>query len=308
MNEDGQRYELTKRDYAKNNALLWGARLAPAWVSLPLPIVFLVLYFLFGTTTSAAALYIFLSLLSLGVGFAVGILVMILLFIYRNSWLKTMRERLAVDGIKTHEVEWFKNELTSAERQALKEIEGSNRLLAEAYRETLASRLTATRILKSTKQELLLVQRRQNKLKYLKTGNAETLAKELEGDRERMEKVRREADELMAEAQTRLEQIEAAARRGTSLAGNEAALELLTARTSELPLALEAAKIEDEIRREIDSQPSLVGASLPSSVASQTTFPRKMCPVCKQIYSDDSLSFCLGDGAQLVPYKEEQPK
>ena len=78
-----------------------------------------------------------------------------------------MRERIAIDGIKTEEVEWFKHELKSAEKKSLKELEGQNRLLADAFRETLASRLTATRIVKTTKKELQLVQKRQSKLKYL---------------------------------------------------------------------------------------------------------------------------------------------
>jgi hypothetical protein len=249
-----QNYELTRRDYWKDSLLRRGAYLSPVVLALPLPIIFFVLYLLFGTTTSAAALYIFLALISLGAGFALGILMMILLLVYRNSWLKSLRERLAIDGIKTAEVEWFKNELTTAERKSLKELDRSNRLLADAYRETLASRLTATRILKSTRNEILLVERRQNKLKYLKSENTKPLQEELQGDKSRLEKIRKEAEELRIEAETRLQMIEAAARRGTNLAGNQQALERLSARSAELPLALEAAKMEDEIRRELDKE------------------------------------------------------
>jgi hypothetical protein len=144
--------------------------------------------------------------------------------------------------------------LTSAERQSLKELESSNRMLAEAYRETLASRLTGSRILKSTKQELQLVSRRQNKLKYLKNENSKSLHDELNADKERLEKVRKEADELLTESKTRLEMIEAAARRGSNLIGNEQALERLLARTEELPLALQAARIEEEVRREMENE------------------------------------------------------
>src|SRR5205085_525276 len=97
-------------------------------------------------------------------------------------------------------------------------------------RETLASRLTAARILKSTKQELQLVSRRQNKLKYLKTENSKSLQAELNADKERLEKVRKEADDVLVESKTRLEMIEAAAHRGSSLIGNEQALERLLAR------------------------------------------------------------------------------
>lgn len=248
-----ERYELTKRDYLKNRSLVWSASLSPVALALPPFALFLIL-FLFSGSTSSAALYFFLALVGLGVGFAIGILLMIALFVYRNHWLKHLRERLAVDGIKTSEVDWFKNELTTAERQSLKELEGSNRLLADAYRETLASRLTAARILKSTKQELQLVGRRQNKLKYLKNENSKSLSEELNADKDRLEKVRKEADELLAESKTRLEMIEAAARRGTNLIGNEQALERLLARTQELPLALQAAKIEEEVRREMENE------------------------------------------------------
>ncbi len=167
----GEHYELTKRDQRKNAILRRVTPLSPIILAVPLPIIFLLLYVFFGSSTpAAAAFYIFMALISAGIGLALGIILMIALIFYRNAWLRNLREQLAVDGIKTNEVDWFTNELTSAERRALKELDRSNRLLASAYRETLASRLTATRILKSSKNELLLVQKRQNKLKYLTCG------------------------------------------------------------------------------------------------------------------------------------------
>ena len=63
-----------------------------------------------------------------------------------------------------------------------------------------------------------------------------------------------EAKEMELEAESRLQMIEAASRRGTELAGNELALKKLTARSEQLPLALEEAKMEDEIRRELTEQ------------------------------------------------------
>ena len=257
----GQNYELTRRDYIKDRALQRGAMLSPVLLGIPLPIVFLVLFAVFGTSPAWAAFYLFFAVASLVGGFVLGILLMIMLFIYRNNWLKNLREQLAVDGIKTAEVDWFKNEMTSAERKSLKEIEKTNRLLAGAFRETLASRLTATRILKSTKDELLLVQRRQNKLKYLQNENSKSLQEELQTDAQRLERLKKEAEELRIEAETRLQMIEAAARRGTSLVGNEAALQRLTERTAELPMALQAAKIEEEIRREFEREDSLAEKS-----------------------------------------------
>lgn len=250
---DGQRYELTKRDYRRNNLLLYGAPLSPLLLAAPLPIVFLVFFFL-SSSTATAAFYLFLAFLSGGIGLLLGVILMITLYIYRAAWLKNLREQIAVDGIKTSEVDWFTNELSTAERKSLKELNRSNKLLADAYRETLASRLTATRILKSSKQELLLVQRRQNKLKYLKGDNTKSLQAELEEDKKRLETVKNEADSLLTEAKTRLETIEAAARRGTALTGNEQALKLLSERSQQLPLALEAVKMEEEIRREMEKE------------------------------------------------------
>ena len=57
---------------------------------------------------------------------------------------------------------------------------------------------------------------------------------------------------MLTEAETRIQMIEAASRRGANLADSEIALKKLAARTSELPLALESAKMEEEIRRELE--------------------------------------------------------
>jgi hypothetical protein len=171
---------------------------------------------------------------------------------YRSRWLAKVRERIAVDGIKAEEVDWFMHELKPGEKKALKEISARDALLADAFRDTLAARLTSTRILKSSKRELLLVQRRQNKLKYLKTENSANLQDDLKRDHEKLNKIKNEAEAMNAEAETRIQMIEAASRRGGNLADNELALKKLTARTKDLPLALESAKMEDEIRRELE--------------------------------------------------------
>lgn len=251
-----QSYELTSADRRKNALTRVAAPLAPVLLALPPLIVFLILFVLFGTNPALAFFYFSMALITGAIGFALGLIVMLLLFWYRAAWLKSLRERLASDGIKTSEVAWFKKELTSHERRALRELDRSNKLLADAYRETLASRLTATRILNSSRDELLLVQRRQNKLKYLKSDNSAALQQELADDQKRLETVRGEAETLLTESKMRLETIEAAARRGSQLAGNEQALRQLSERTEQLPLALEAARMEDEIRRELDLEKS----------------------------------------------------
>ncbi len=201
-----------------------------------------------------AATFVFFSLIALLVGFVFGLMITGGLLYYRSRWLTNVRERLAVDGIKADEVKWFQHELTTVEKKSLKEIEAKDALLGDAFRDTLAARLTATRILKSTKQELLLVQRRQGKLKYLKSENAAVLQDELKADLEKLNGIQTEAEATRVEAETRLQMIEAAARRGGSVADTELALKKLSARTSELPLALESARMEDEIRRELEKE------------------------------------------------------
>lgn len=254
MNELPIRYEVTRKDLAKEKALKLGAWTAPILFSVVPAIVFFVLFFLFGSTPPAAASFFFLALISLVVGFFLGLVVTGGIMFYRSRWLAKVRERIAVDGVKAEEVDWFKNELTTAERKSLKEINAKDLLLADAFRDTLAARLTATRILKSTKYELLLVQRRQNKLKYLKSENSTNLQEELKIDIEKLGKIKTEAEEMLTEAETRVQMIEAASRRGTNLAGAELALKKLSARSAELPLALESAKMEDDIRREIEKE------------------------------------------------------
>src|SRR5687767_15707524 len=148
MNELEPRYTVTKQELAKGRAMKMTAWTAPFLLSIVPVLIFTVLFVLFGTTPPLA-----FTLFSLGVilaiaGFVVG-LVISGIFAYKYSeWLKKIRERIAVDGIRAEEIEWFTNELTSAEKKSLKEIGSQNLLLADAFCETLASRLTATRIIK----------------------------------------------------------------------------------------------------------------------------------------------------------------
>ena len=252
MNELETRYEITRRDLIKDKALKIGAWTLPfAFSIIPAVVFFILSLFASGATT---AMFVFFSLIALFGGFIFGLIISGSLMFYRSRWLANVRERLAIDGIKAEEVDWFTHELTASEKKSLKDIESRNLLLADAFRDTLAARLTATRIAKSSKRELLLVQRRQNKLKYLKTENSENLQNELKDDLEKLNKIKNEAEEMRIEAETRIQMIEAASRRGGSLADNELALKKLSARTQELPLALESAKMEEEIRKELEKE------------------------------------------------------
>jgi hypothetical protein len=253
MNELTPIYEVTKKDLSKGRNLKIGAWSAPFVLGGIPAVVFLFLTIVFGTTPPIAATFFFLGLILTVIGFISG-LALSGFFAYRYStWTKEMRERIAADGIKASEVDWFRNEMKTSEKKALRDVERGDPLLADAYRETLASRLTATRIIKSSKRELLLARRRETKLKYLKSQNAERFLEEVKGDVEKISSINTEAKEMLIEAESRLQMIEAAATRGTNLANAELALERLSARTAELPLALEAAKMQEEIRKELET-------------------------------------------------------
>ncbi|REJ78672.1 MAG: hypothetical protein DWQ47_04280 [Acidobacteria bacterium] len=253
MNDLVPRYEVTSKDEFTDKLLRYGAVAAPPVLAAVPALLFFVL-FLFSSATPTAAMFFFLSIISLIAGFVVGLGASAGSLIYRARWLTGLRERIAVDGIRADEVKWFNKELKTSEKRALKEIKSRNLLLADAYTETLASRLTATRIVRSSGQELVLAKRRKNKLKYLKSENMEDFKKEVDHDIESIQKIRQEAKEMELEAESRLQMIEAASRRGTELAGNELALKKLSARSEQLPLALEEAKMEDQLRREITEE------------------------------------------------------
>lgn len=253
MNELQPRYEVTKKDLLKDKALKLGALSLPFLLS-AIPALIFFLLFLFSSAPTAAISWFFLTVVSLIGGFIVGLMAAGGLMFYRSHWLTQVRERLAVDGIKANEVAWFMHELTSAEKKSLKEVEAKNLLLGDAFRETLAARLTSTRILKSVKQEFSLVQRRQNKLKYVKTENSENFQKDLSEDVEKLTKIKNEAEGMRVEAENRLMMIERAVKHGTNFSETEFALKKLSEQSAQLPLALESAKMEEEIRRELENE------------------------------------------------------
>ena len=244
------RYEITKKDVSKERRLKATAVSLPIVLSVVPALAFFIMTFIFGSTPPLAATFLFFSLVSLIVGFIAGGIGSAATMMYRSKWLGQLREKVAIDGIKASEVSWFTKEIKTEEKKALKEIKTKNLLLADAYEETLASRLTATRIIKSTGKELLLAKRRKNKLKYLKSEKLNDFKSEIEKDISNLSGIKTEAKEMLIEAESRLQMIEAASRRGNELAGNEIALKKLSARTEQLPLALESAKMEDELRRE----------------------------------------------------------
>ena len=236
--------KLSATDEAFWKLLKWAPWLAFIILSLPLPIIFLLL-FMTAAATDSAAWYLLLSFFSLGIGTAVALVVIILLLLYRRNWLRNLRDRLAADGITANEVAWFTPELTSAERRALNEFQNQNALLADAYLETLATRLTATRIKSRARQEVVRVERRINRARLLRGVDNTKLIQDLESDRERYTKLKDEADHRLVEAQHRLQSIEAAASRDLNAAETEMMLQRLATAQETLPLVLEMAKLEE---------------------------------------------------------------
>ena len=235
--------KITARDQTMARVVNWLPWLTFFAVSLPAPIIFLVLFFA-SNTTEAAALYLFLAVLGAAIGVGAAIVLLLGLLIYRKQWSKKLRDRLALDGITASEVPWFLPELTTAERQALKQMQRRSPLLADAYSEILATRLMATRLITRTKRDLLLVERRLNRLALIQGADTTVLRTELREDQARLGKTRKEATARLAETQARMQMIEAAASRDLSHGDTYAMLQRLTAAQEHLPLAIEMAQLE----------------------------------------------------------------
>ena len=228
----------------------WIAVLA---TSVPAPLFFLIL-FLTATATDTAAVYLLLTGLSLTLGFTLGVVIAAFLLYYRRRWLSKLRDRLASDGITADEVVWFHSELTSAERASLAEIQQSNPLLADAYTETLANRLTASRIISRSRREMLRVERQINRARTLQTPEAESLQKELNEDHERLAQLREQANEHLAKAKTRLQVIEATARRKLNEGETDLMMQRLGSAQDQLPLVLEMAQLEHQALLEANAE------------------------------------------------------
>jgi len=230
--------------------LSWTPWLSLVLVTLPLPIVFLVLFLAAGTTESAA-IYLLLSFVSMGLGLVVGLVVLIFLLLYRRRWHGRLRDRLAADGITAAEVPWFASELSSEERKTWGELKQKNLLLADAYCETLAARLTATRIIARARGETLKIERQINRTRNIRGVDTNSLLGDLIADRQRSEELRQEATVRLSEARARLQTIEAAANRRLSQKETDLMLRRLAASQEHFPLALEMASFEQEALREM---------------------------------------------------------
>jgi hypothetical protein len=241
--------KLSRKDAKTATLLKHAPWIAVLLTSIPVPLVLFVLFFL-TTTTESAAIFLLLAGLSLTIGFALGLVIAAFLLIYRKNWLSKLRDRLASDGITASEVVWFRSELTSAERKSLAEMQQTNPLLADAYMETLANRLTATRVMSRSRKEILRVERQINRARTLRTAESEALQKDLAEDHTRLKDVYAQATEHLNQAKTRLQVIEATASRKLTQGETDRMLQRLGSAQDQLPLVLEIAQLEQQILRE----------------------------------------------------------
>ena len=246
--------KITDIDLKRGQRLKVGAIAAPILLPIGPAVITFLLMLLAANGPPAAAVILFIGAIATAFALVIGLSITVILAQRRSRWAKEIRERIAASGIRAEEIQWFRNELKPSEKRVLKSIDASDLLLADAYRETLASRLTATRIVSSSKRELMYAKRRQSSLKQLKSARSDDFQVQIGQDIEKITGINTEAKTMLIEAESRLQMIEAAASRGGSLVDNELALKKLSARTAELPLALEAAKIAAEIRLELESE------------------------------------------------------
>jgi len=242
--------KITARE--KRVAQLW--RTAP-WVTLvgisavP-PLALLLAYLLSGFSP----LLLLFAITSIPFSVFTAVVVMLIVLLFRRRWARQFRDRLASDGITADEVGFFVAELTGGEKKALREMEIRQPLLADAYRETLALRLNATRLTSSARRDLLQVERRINRARYLNAPDTSVLLAELGRDRARLERLKQEGASRRAEAEARLQMIEAAASRGASWAETNYMLQRLDQGRKNVPLGLEHARAEQELREDIERE------------------------------------------------------
>jgi hypothetical protein len=250
MSANYQSGKLTERE--RRLAQIWRTApwLALAGVTVVPPALLLLAYLL----TGASTIFLVLALSSIPFSLIAAIIVSLVLLVLRRRWAGKLRDHLASDGITADEVEYFLPELTSGERRALREMENRQPLLADAYRETLALRLNASRLSANSRRSLLLVERRINRARYLNAPDTAILLEELGRDRARLEGVKQEAASRRAEAEARLQMIEAAASRGAGWAETNYMLQRLDQGRKHLPLGLENARAEQELREDAERE------------------------------------------------------
>ena len=239
--------KLSTQDELTSHVLTWVPAIMTGLAIVPLPCLLLVL-FITSSSADTAAFYLVLSLVSLGLGLTMAILILIGFGLFRRRWKRRLRDRLAADGITAAELPWFHAELSTEERKTWRELKTMSPLLADAYAETLAARLTATRIAARARGEGLRIERQINHTRHLHYADTSSLLEDLINDREKADSIRTEAKMREAQAKARLQTIDAAARRELTEVETSVMLRRLHASQDQIPLGLEMARLEQEAR------------------------------------------------------------
>ena len=251
MGETKRAGGLTSGDRLTGFLLRWSPLLVFLVVTLPLPAYFMLRYF---TATENPGEELLVALSSLGLFAVFGLVAALVVYMYRRFWERRLRERLAADGVTADELSHFTSELTAEQRRALREMEARHPLLADAYRETLAARLTAARVLARAGDDALLVERRLQTAAGIRAAGRTELEENLHKDRLRLERVRSEADEHAQELDARLQMIEAIADRDASEAETELALKRLGSVRENRPLTLDSIRQQQETLEEVERE------------------------------------------------------
>lgn len=242
---------LTSGDRLKAWVLRWSPVLVFLLVTLPLPAYFLFRYF---TVTENPGEELLVAFTTFGLFAVFGLVAAFLVVMYRRFWERRLRDRLAADGVTADELSLFESELSKEQRRALREMEARNPLLADAYRETLAARLTAARVLARARTDAEQVAHRLQSLSGLQAKGRAEVEEDLGRDRERLARVQREADEHAREMDARLQLIEAVASRDASQAETELALKRLGTVRDNRPLALDSVREGQAALEEIEQE------------------------------------------------------
>lgn len=246
--------DITPAEYRWDRIRLGGAISSPLLIPVLPAVVLAAIGFVTAGVPAIGLSMFLLSAVWLAIGFVLGLIMMGFLLRNRSRWKKALKERISRTGIRTRHIDLFRGELRSHEKRALRELGEGDPLLADSYRETLASRLTASKILKLTDIELGDSHKRKERVRRISSSDTQSVIEEIENDIGRLWTVRRDAEKLLADSEVRLEAIEAASRRGSALTGAEANVRNLSERSEQLPLALEAARMRDQVIREVEAE------------------------------------------------------
>ena len=243
--------KLTSRDRRQAELFRWAPWLSFLVIAFGPSLVFLLMSLL---TSGGTTAYLLLALVSFPFALVAGLISILVFLLSRRTWTRRVRERLAMDGVTADEIDWFRSELTTNERRSLKNMDEKQPLLADAYRETLALRLNASRVIASARRDLLQVEKRLSRAGYLGGADTSVLLEDLRQDRARLESIKREGASRLDEAQARLQMIEAAASRGASWAETNYMLQRLDEGQRNAPLALESAREQQQLREDAERE------------------------------------------------------